>query len=254
MTETTERHFCIDPGIGEKMDGCPYSLYEDGHDVQEYIIPPTGYKFIGFKYEPLSNQQIYDGKLVAQYEKQPFKARLLSSMGKVLMVLATLAILGLIVYLAASVFKEPKTSRPAKTPQTEVIVPDTLAEEAPTVTTEEPQQVEEPVAPAEEPEAEPSPEVKEEEKPVAEAPSTPFQKKFWDMIHKREGRMDPYDSLYKANRNQVEGEEYDYLRFTILKDFTSFKQWSGKLRNISPSDAEQIQDISTLKERIKATE
>lgn len=74
------------------------------------------------------------------------------------------------------------------------------------------------------------------------------------MIHRREVRMDPYDSLYKANRNQVEGEEYDYLRFIILKDFPSFKEWSGKLRNISPSDAEQIQDISTLKEKIKATE
>lgn len=254
MTEITERHFCIDPGIGEKMDGCPYSLYEDGHDVQEYIIPPTGYKFIGFKYEPLSNQQIYDGKLVAQYEKQPFKARLLSSMGKVLMVLATLAILGLIVYLAASVFKEPKTNRPAKTPQTEVIVPDTLAEETPAVTTEEPQQVEEPVAPAEEPEAEPITEVKEEEKPVAEAPSTPFQKKFWDMIHKREGRMDPYDSLYKANRNQVEGEEYDYLRFTILKNSTAFKEWTSKLQKIPASELGTINTVNDLKSKLREIE
>ena len=43
-----ERRFSIDPGKGKKMDGCPYSVYEDGQDVKEYIIPPKGYKFKGW--------------------------------------------------------------------------------------------------------------------------------------------------------------------------------------------------------------
>ena len=252
--EIRERHFSIDPGEGKKMDGCPYSTFEDGRDVKDFIIPPKGYVFTGFRFDPNASNQIYDGKLIAEYTKEPFNETLRSSLWKVLLALAVLAVIAGIVLLAVGVFKGPKTNRPAKTPQTEVIATDTLAEEAPAVAKEEPQKVEEPVAPAEEPEAEPTPEVKEEEKPVAATPATPFQKEFWDMIHRREVRMDPYDSLYKANRNQVEGEEYDYLRFIILKDFPSFKEWSGKLRNISPSDAEQIQDISTLKEKIKATE
>ncbi len=252
--EIRERHFSIDPGEGKKMDGCPYSIFEDGHDVKDFIIPPKGYVFTGFRFDPNASNQIYDGKLVAEYTKEPLNEKLRSNLWKVLLALGILAVIAGIVLLAVGVFKGPKSSRPAKTPQTEVIATDTLAEEAPTVATEEAQTVEETVAPAEEPKEEPAPEVKEEEKPVAAAPATPFQKEFWDMIHRREVRMDPYDSLYKANRNKEKGEEYDYLRFTILKDFPAFKSWAEKLRSIPSTEAEQIQDINTLKQKIKATE
>ena len=63
-----ERRFSIDPGKGKKMDGCPYSIYEDGRDVKDYIIPPKGYTFKGFQFDPDANNQIYDGNLIAEYE------------------------------------------------------------------------------------------------------------------------------------------------------------------------------------------
>ena len=250
--ENRERHFSIDPAEGKKMDGCPYSIFEDGRDVKDFIVPPKGYVFTGFRFDPNASNQIYDGKLIAEYAKEPFNEKMRSTLWKVLLSLGIIAVVAGIVLLAVSVFKGPKTSRPTNTPQNEVVVTDTT-HETPAVTKEEPQQVEEPVAPVEEPEAE-KPEVKEQEAPVAEAPATPFQKEFLDMIHRREVRMDPYDSLYKANRNKVEGEEYDYLRFVILKDFPAFKEWADKLRNIPGVDAEKIQDITTLKQQIKAIE
>ena len=251
--EVRERHFSIDPAEGKKMDGCPYSTFEDGHDVKDFIIPPKGYVFTGFRFDPNASNQIYDGKLIAEYAKEPFDEKLKSNLWKVLLALAILAVIAGIVLLAVGVFKDPKPSRPAKAPQTEMIATDSLPQ-TPDVTTEEPQKVEEPVAPAEEPKVESTPKVKEEKAPVAETPATPFQKEFWALIHQRETKMDPYDSLYKANRNKVEGEEYDYLRFTILKDFPAFKEWSNKLRSIPNAEAEQIQDINTLKQKIKAIE
>ena len=60
-----EKHYSIDPGEGKKMDGCPYSTFEDGRDVQDFIIPPKGYVFSGFRFDPNSSNQIYDGKLIA---------------------------------------------------------------------------------------------------------------------------------------------------------------------------------------------
>ena len=67
MADFKERRFSIDPGRGKKMDGCPYSIYEDGHDVKDYIIPPKGYIFKGFRFDPDASNQIYDGKLIAIY-------------------------------------------------------------------------------------------------------------------------------------------------------------------------------------------
>ena len=67
MTELSEKHYSIDPGKGKKMDGCPYSIYEDGHDVKEFIIPPKGFVFVGFQFDPNARNQIYDGKLTATW-------------------------------------------------------------------------------------------------------------------------------------------------------------------------------------------
>ena len=60
MTDFRERRFSIDPGKGKKMDGCPYSNYEDGRDVREYNIPPKGYIFKGFHFDSDASNQIYD--------------------------------------------------------------------------------------------------------------------------------------------------------------------------------------------------
>ena len=80
MADFEEKRYSIDPGKGKKMDGCPYSNFEDGHDVQEYIIPPKGYVFSGFRFDPDASNQIYDGKLYAIYTKEPFNIRLKSNL------------------------------------------------------------------------------------------------------------------------------------------------------------------------------
>ena len=63
MADFEEKKYSIDAGPGKKMDGCPYSNYEDGHDIKDYIIPPKGYVFTGFIFDPDAKNQIYDGKL-----------------------------------------------------------------------------------------------------------------------------------------------------------------------------------------------
>ena len=120
MADFEEKKYSIDPGPGKKMDGCPYSNFEDGHDVQEYIIPPKGYVFSGFRFDPDAKNQIYDGKLYAQYSKEPFKIRLTSNLWKFLLAVSIVAIIGLIVILATSIFKEPKSNNLSKEPNTEV--------------------------------------------------------------------------------------------------------------------------------------
>ena len=102
------------------MEGCPYSVFEDGHDVQDYIVPPKGYVFVGFKFEPLRNNQIYEGKLIAQYEKSSFKERVSSNIWKILIPVIIAAVIGLIVLLLVSIFKEPKPQNNSKEPKTEV--------------------------------------------------------------------------------------------------------------------------------------
>ena len=111
MAEYSEKHFSIDAGEGEKMDGCPYSLYEDGHDVQDYIIPPKGYKFTGFKCVMLPENRIYDGKLVAQYEKEPFSNRIQSNLRYIIIGVVALIIIGIIIALVS----KPSDNKP-KTP------------------------------------------------------------------------------------------------------------------------------------------
>lgn len=256
MADFKERRFSIDPGRGKKMDGCPYSIYEDGHDVKDYIIPPKGYIFKGFRFDPDASNQIYDGKLIAIYEKETFNQKMMSQMWKFILAFAIIAVIAIIAILAAGVFKDPspKPSRQVDQPAAVVeanepapVVVDTTETETVETTSASEEQSAETVVEEVKPQEETT-------QPVADDPNELFKQAFWTLIHQRTILMDAYDTLFKDNKGKVEGEEYDYLRFTILKDFPSFKQWSSKLRNISPSDAEQIHDISTLKERIKATE
>ena len=53
MSNTEQEHFYyVDPGIGEKGRGCPYTFHKDGHDIRSFIIPPLGYELTDFKLEP----------------------------------------------------------------------------------------------------------------------------------------------------------------------------------------------------------
>ena len=253
-----EKHFSIDPGKGEKMDGCPYSTFEDGHDVQEYIIPPKGYIFKGFRFEPLVNNQIYDGKLVAQYEKTTIQERLTSNLWKVLIPIFIVAVIAVVVLLAVSIFRTPKPTTPKPLKTEETIVPsDSIAniqtdtvKETDSIISEkidatdsinqqvENQQIEDDI----------------KQQPTIDDPNIKFKNDFWALIHQRTIMMDPYHELYVNNKDKVSGEEYDYLRFVVLKDYATFKQWYMKLHRIPVSELETINTISDLKNKLNSIE
>lgn len=259
MTDFRERRFSIDPGKGKKMDGCPYSVYEDGRDVQEYIIPPKGYIFKGFRFDPDASNQIYDGKLIAMYEKETLNQKVMANLWKFILAFAIIAVIALIVILAAGVFKDPspKPNRPAKEPATAVqtqepepvVVIDSTSIETETVDTSTVEQT----LVETEPEVT---ETQEEEtaQPAADDPNVQFKQAFWTLIHQRTIMMDPYDTLFKEYKNKVEGEEYDYLRFTILKDYNSFKEWYLKLHKVPVAELENINTINDLKNKLKEIE
>lgn len=257
-----ERRFSIDPGKGKKMDGCPYSIYEDGRDVKDYIIPPKGYTFKGFQFDPDANNQIYDGKLIAEYEKEPFNDILKSNLWKFLLALGIIAILTVVAILAFNVFNKPKT---VKTPEHIIVMNGSGKDNnqpEPTETTDTVALA--PVVGMDNATAKDDDvildlsakkdTVKEEPQPTADDPNVQFKNAFWTLIHERTITMDPYDFLYKDNKNKVEGEEYEYLRLTILKDFNSFKAWSGKLHKIPVSELQSINTIKDLKNKLYTIE
>ena len=259
MTDFSERRFSIDPGKGKKMDGCPYSVYEDGRDVQEYIIPPKGHIFKGFRFDPDASNQIYDGKLIAIYEKESFNQKMMSQLWKFILAFAIIAVIAIIAILAAGVFKDPspKPNRPAKEPATAVqtqepepvVVMDSTATETETIDTSK---VEQTVPVETEPEVT---DVQEETvQSVAEDPNVQFKQAFWALIHQRTLLMDSYDTLFKDNKGKVEGEEYDYLRYTILQNSSAFKAWTGKLQKIPASELESINTVNDLKNKLKDIE
>ena len=246
------------------MDGCPYSIFEDGHDVKDYIIPPKGYYFVGFKFEPLVNNQIYDGKLVAQYEKSSLQERLTTNLWKILIPIIIVAVIGLVVILAVSIFRNPKAPTPKpKQPQTETIV--TPTDTLPVVTEQDTTTVNEVTEVVEEDadviinltdsiqhpiiEQEVT-EEKEVAAPTEADPNVQFKNAFWTLIHERTIMMDPYDALFKEYKNKVEGEEYDYLRLVILKDYSSFKEWYVKLHKVPVSELEGINNVNDLKNKL----
>lgn len=258
MTDFSERRFSIDPGKGKKMDGCPYSIYEDGRDVKEYIIPPKGYVFVGFKFDPDASNQIYDGRLIAEYAKESINERVKSNLWKVAFALAIIAVITVVVLLAANVFKDPKPAKPVdKKPNPEAItVPvDTIQEAvtSPTDTVTKATETE-PVAESktvQDTVATETPQVEETSQPVVVDPNAQFKQDFWNLIHQRTILMDSYDGLYKDNKDQASGDEFDYLRYTILKNSEAFKEWSNKLRRIPVSDLDSITTINDLKAKIK---
>ena len=256
MTDFTEKHYSIDPGKGKKMDGCPYSSFEDGRDVKDYIIPPKGYVFAGFQFDPDARNQIYDGKLIAEYAKEPFKQRFKDNLWKFILAFAIILVVALIVVLAAGVFKKSDTPRPPKATKIVVQPKDTVEKKGKTATVNETPAVTTPVASqtqeapavidsgkAEKPEQTVS-------QPVADDPNVQFKQEFWTLIHQRTITMDSYHDLYVNYKGKVEGEEYDYLRYTILKDFASYKVWYERLKKIPEKQLQSINTIDELNKRI----
>lgn len=255
-----EKHYCIDPGQGSKMDGCPYSVFEDGHDVQEYIVPPKGYVFTGFKFEPLRNNQIYEGKLVAQYEKSSIKERITTNIWKILIPIIITAVIGLLVLLVVSIFKNPKPAKnEPKKPETQTVV--TQLDTTPPEVFDPLNQTEDIVQEntgatldltekAEQQEETTIIEPQETPQPKTEDPNVQFKQEFWTLIHDGVIMMDPYHELYIKYKGKVEGEEFEYLRLTILKDYASFKEWYSKLKKIPEKQRQSIESVDELAKKM----
>ena len=243
MAEYSEKHFCIDAGEGEKMDGCPYSLYEDGHDVQDYIIAPKGYKFIGFKCIMLPENRIYDGKLIAQYEKEPFSNRIQSNLKYIIIGVAALVIIGIVIALVS----KPSDDKP-KTPKKQKV--EKVAKTSEVSETQEAVENEDANAdsiPTVENETENTTEVAPVEEVVASTPDEMFKQEFWALIHQKTLQMDPYTDLYNKYKDQgVSGEEFEYLRLTILKDWPTYKEWYPKLKRIPDSELTSLNTVNDL--------
>ena len=260
MADFKERRFSIEPGKGKKMDGCPYSIYEDGRDVKDYIIPPKGYVFKGFQFDPDACNQIYDGKLIAIYEKESFNQKMMSQLWKFALAFAIIAVVAIIAILAAGVFKNPspKPNRPANKPATTVqsqvpepiVAIDSTATETETVDTPSVEQT----LPAETESKVTENQEEETTQPVTGEPDALFKQAFWTLVHQRTILMDSYDTLFKENKGKVEGEEYDYLRYTILKNSPAFKEWTAKLQKIPATELESINTINDLKNKLKTIE
>lgn len=243
-----ERRFSIDPGKGKKMDGCPYSVFEDGRDVKDYIIPPKGYIFKGFRFDPDASNQIYDGKLIAEYEKESFNDLLKSNLWKVLLPVLIIVVIGGVVLLALSVFKDPKPKPTTKEPTPTKVVADTTTARTDSIATVK---TEEKVAEADTAvktveETQPQ----DEPQPVADDPNVKFKNDFWELVHQRTIQMDPYDALYKDNKDKASGEEFDYLRFNILKNSAAFKEWTKNLRRVPTSDLQKVESVNDLVKKL----
>lgn len=253
MADNIEKHYSIDAGDGFKMEGCPYSLYEDGHDIVSYIIPPKGHKFVGFKLVDTPNNQIYDGKLIAQYEKQPITNILAANLWKIILSISAIAIIVLIIVLAAGISKTPKSStvKPAAPPSqasavdidtiiadTLVLVTDTISDSIQNDSSGVILDLSDRIS------------VPEEQAPAD--PSTAFKQEFWALIHSRTLQMDPYDALYKNYKKEASGEEFEYLRLTVLKDWPTFKDWYNKLKKIPDNELQSIETVNQLIQKLDA--
>lgn len=258
MMDFSEKRYSIDPGKGKKMDGCPYSVYEDGSDVKEYIIPPKGYVFKGFQFDPDARNQIYDGKLIAEYAKEPLKQRFKNNLWMLILSIVIIAVVTLIIILAAGVFKKSESSpRPPKASQTVVQPKDTIAQKDTKTTVKEKPITETPVV------TQPTKEVptatnsdknddtNQVTPPAANDPNTQFKQEFWSLIHQCTYPMDSYHDLYTNYKGKVECEEYNYLQYTILKDYVSYKAWHEKLKMIPTNELQSIKSIDELKQRIR---
>ena len=262
-----KKFYYVDPGIGEKSRGCPYSLFEDGHDVEIFIHPPRGYEIANFKVEPYEDS-FYDGKIVAQYRKVSLYSRLMKHRRFFLLSLfwGSICILGFMAYRyvsslhdpAISVIPRPEPPRPVQpidsTIQTQDSDTPAIAE---AVVEKEPKK--EAIAEKEpkkeavvEVAKEPTKEVIEEKEPKKDGVlrEDQFRQEFWSLIHKRDPKMDSYHNLYVNNKGKVKCEEYEYLRLVIWDSTKAYKEWLRKLKALPDSELQNINTIAALRDAL----
>lgn len=273
MAHYEDKFYDVDPGKGKKKDICPYSFFKDGHDVVDFIVPPEGYVFKRFRFEPYEHDTFYEGKIVAEYEVGEIKKTIWErpitwvAIGVVALVFMTL-----FGYWAAPKIKKRLKRKPpvidltvkdttaidTTSTDTTTFIPDsTIVEE----TVENPVTVvEQPETPKEKPQEKPQvkPQETPQEKPQEKPQELPqgetlevFQESFWTMVHQQSATMDDFYNLFVKYKKKVNCEEYEYLRLVILKNYSTFKEWNKQLLRIPSDELQSIHDISTLKEKIK---
>ena len=286
------KQYRVDPGLGKIHPNCPYSCYEDGHDVKDFVIPPRGYVLSGFKLEPEPDFGSYDGRLIAQFEpraKTP-KTKLNLLLGIIVGILLIAA--GIMFY---SVFK---SNNAASKPKVEPVVIDasssylsikdkeeeathetesveTVAElvsnentkvqeiaqtEAPVAEQTPAQVMEEPVV-KEEPKKVEQPQVAQNEttqeaKPIIVGDrKTQFKEEFWTLIHNQEKSMRTYHDLYsKYKGDKLRSKEFFYLYLTILENTSNFNAWKANLLRVPASEIKSIRTVSALEQKLEEYE
>lgn len=289
MSNIEQEHFYyVDPGIGKKRRGCPYTLYKDGRDIRTYITPPPGYELSDFKIEPYPEDNFYDGKLVAQYKKSTVSNRVgLFIRKSLLFILYSIPIIGLLAIMAFFLRiiiwgPTPKTSAKPKPKKT--IVVDTMAQKQVTdtstfaeiITIEEPvsneiatqedaknQELQEEFLPIElkneEKETAPKSELEtnltQEPQQAVTSTKEQFGEEFWDLIHHQERNMETYFNLYTKYKNEnLKSDEFLYLYLTILENTKAFKKWNAKLVKVPTDEIKSISTISALTEKLEQYE
>ena len=279
MSNTEHNHFYyVDPGIGEKSKGCPYTFYADGHDVRSYIIPPAGNELTVFTLEPYPDDKFYDGKIVAQYKKIPISATLKKNFLRY--VLIFFPIMGILAIFAFLYFSYTNHSsrlfgRNKLKPKTEIKASpvDTTARkqviDTSSITNDTTNRQTNNVGIAMEKTTDNNVEVVKEEvafedvesksdsapKPETGLTKEQFHQEFWNLIHHKESHMRTYNDLYRKYKNMnLKSAEYYYLYLTILKNGYAFDEWKAKLANIPSDEIASINSISALKQKIKEFE
>lgn len=289
MSNLDQEHFYyVDPGIGEKRPGCPYTHYQDGRDVKSFIVPPKGYELTGFKLMPFpETEKFYDGKIVAQFEKVPFAASYKKDPKKyILTFLSFASVLAVLVFFFTN--GESKLSpQHVNNPQTDIAtllddtliveqstenssIADSFSIEETTATKKEvvkEEALQEVVPPTENPvesndkvnktPQEPNVESKTKQEPE---PSTlltkeQFHQELWDLIHHKERHMRTYKNLYTKYKGlHLKNKEFFYLYLTILENTAGFDEWKAKLVRIPDDELKSINTINALKEKLEEYE
>ena len=271
MSEFEQKKFYyVDPGVGEKSRGCPYSLFEDGHDVEIFIRPPRGYEISDFKVEPYEDE-FYDGKIVAQYRKVSLFSRLMKYRRFFLLSLfwGSLCILGFLAFRYVSSLHDPVIHNIPRPGPTRPVQPidstiQTQGSDTPAIAEAVVEKEKEPKKEAiveKDPQKEaivevakePTKEVTEEKEPKKEGVlrEDQFRQEFWSLIHKRDPKMDSYHNLYVNNKGKVKCEEYEYLRLVILDSTKAYKEWLRKLKALPDSELQNINTITALRDALK---
>ena len=286
MSNFEQEHFYyVDPGIGEKNRGCPYTFYKDGRDVRSFITPPSGYELTDFKLEPYPEDKFYDGKIVAQYKKIPFSDTMNLKILKRVLGIIIVGILAVLAFFIIRNYHKPKpTIQPLLKPQSEITaipidttvqkqVTDTSAIAEDTITlvlnpisTEEvvKEEVQEEVLPVAETDevnkkkdevdnqkneiaqkSEKDPEPTQESQPEVNLTKEQFKQEFWNLIHRRESRMRTYGELYRKYKGLNIKSKEFYYLYSTILE-NNYGFDAWKAKLVSIPESE-IKSINTIK-------